>query len=258
MNTSSDFIGKMEKGKLCLGTGITFSDPTVTEALSSQLDFVWIDAEHAPFSLETIQGHIMATQGTDAMPLVRVPWNDPVLIKPILDMGAAGVIVPWIRTVEDARRAIAACRYPPEGVRGYGPRRPSRYGTFGGPDFCREQNESVLAILQIEHIEAVRSITEILALPGLRAVVLGLNDLAGSMGLTGQPRHPSVLEAAETVVKEARKAGVFPGISIGDHAEQLIEWARKGVQWLCIGVDYMLLIHGLEKVTTRIREHFEA
>jgi 2-dehydro-3-deoxyglucarate aldolase/4-hydroxy-2-oxoheptanedioate aldolase len=258
MDHSSGFIEKMEKGKVCLGTGITFADPTITEAVSSQLDFVWIDAEHAPFSLETIQGHVMATKGSDTTPLVRVPWNDPVLIKPILDLGAAGVIVPWIRTVEDGRRALAACKYPPEGVRGYGPRRPSRYGAVGGPKFCREQNDSILTILQIEHIEAVRSIREILALPGLKAIVLGLNDLAGSMGLTGQPRHPSVLEAAETVIREARQAGIFPGISIADHAEQLIEWAQKGVQWLCIGVDYMLLVHGLEKVTTQIRQHFGA
>jgi 2-dehydro-3-deoxyglucarate aldolase/4-hydroxy-2-oxoheptanedioate aldolase len=222
------------------------------------VDYIWIDAEHNPLSLESIQGHVMATKGTSTIPLVRVPWNDPVLIKPVLDMGAAGVVVPMVRTVEEARRAVAACKYPPEGDRGYGPRRPSHYGAIRGPKFCKELNDSIIVIPQIEHIDAVQNIKEILAVPGVKAIVLGLNDLAGSMGLAGEARHPSVLEAAETVIKEARKAGVFPGVAIPDNVEQLIEWADKGAQWLSIGIDYMLLIHGLEMVTSRLRKHFES
>ena len=258
MNTSSEFLGKMRNGKVCLGTNISFTDPTVTEALCNLVDFIWIDAEHNPFSLETIQGHVMATKGTDNTPLVRVPWNDPVLIKPILDLGAAGVIVPMIRTVEDARLAFAACKYPPEGVRGYGPRPPSHYGAIGGPKFCREANDSILTILQIEHIDAVNNFKGILAIPGLKAIVLGLNDLANSMGFTGDPRNPKVIEAADLVIAESRKAGVFAGVSIGDNVPQLNEWADKGAQWLSIGVDYILLIHGLELATHQIRKHLEA
>jgi 2-keto-3-deoxy-L-rhamnonate aldolase RhmA len=255
--TSCNFIDKMRNGGICLGTGISFADPTVTEALCSLLDFVWIDAEHNPLSLEAIQGHVMATKGTNTTPLVRVPWNDPVLIKPVLDMGAAGVIVPLIRTAEEARLAVAACKYPPEGVRGYGPRRPSQYGEFGGPQFCQEANDSIITIVQIEHIDAVKNIKEILAVRGLTAMALGLNDLAGSMGLTGTPRHPRVLEAAGMVIDEARKAGVFAGISIGDNVEQLIEWADKGAQWLAIGVDFLHLRYGVEMVTNPLRKHFE-
>ena len=93
------------KGQLCLGTVITFTDPTVTEALSQLLDFVWIDMEHNALSLESVQAHIMATTGAETVPLVRVPWNDPVLIKPVLRHRRAGVIVPLIRTAEEARRA---------------------------------------------------------------------------------------------------------------------------------------------------------
>src|SRR5262245_58303569 len=104
---------KLRQGTLCLGTCITFTDPTVTEALCNVLDFVWIDREHNPHSLETVQGHLLATRAGDAVGLVRVAWNDPVLIKPVLDIGAAGVIVPFVRTAEEAHRAVAACRYPP-------------------------------------------------------------------------------------------------------------------------------------------------
>jgi len=255
MSTSFDFIDRMRNGKVCLGTNISFTDPTVTEALCDLVDFIWVDAEHNPLSLEAIQGHVMATKGTTTTTLVRVPWNDPVLIKPILYLGAAGVIVPMIRTVEDARLAIAACKYPPEGVRGYGPRRPSRYGRMGGPKFCQEVNDSVLTILQIEHIDAVRNIKEILKVPGLKAIAMGMNDLAGSMGHIGEPRLPEVLEAAETVISEARKAGIFPGVSMGDNVDQLIEWADKGAQWLSVGADFLHLTHGVEMVTNQIRKH---
>jgi 2-keto-3-deoxy-L-rhamnonate aldolase RhmA len=115
------FREKLRRGQVCLGTVISFTDPTVTEALCPLLDFVWIDMEHNALSLETVQAHVMATKGSETTPLVRVPWNDPVLVKPVLDIGAAGVIVPMVRTPDDVRRAVAACLYPPEGSRGFGP-----------------------------------------------------------------------------------------------------------------------------------------
>src|SRR5207244_391059 len=136
-------------------------------------------------------------------PLVRVAWNDPVLIKPVLDIGAAGVIVPLVRTAEDVHRAVAACRYPPEGIRGFGPRRPSQYGQLGGPEFCQAANASVITIVQIEHHEAVANLGEILAVPGLTGIVVGPNDLAGSLGHMGDTRHPDVLRTIETVLTQA-------------------------------------------------------
>src|SRR5215510_13467148 len=128
-----NFVEKMREGKICIGTAVSLSDATVSEALSTVFDFVWIDMEHNPLSLSDVQAHIMATKGSECTPIVRVPWNDPVLMKPVLDIGAAGIVVPFIRTVEDAKLAVAACRYPPEGIRGFGPRRPSNYGRLGGP-----------------------------------------------------------------------------------------------------------------------------
>ena len=134
------FREKLRRGKVCLGTVISLTDPTVTEALCPLFDFLWIDMEHSVLSLEAVQAHVMAARGSGAATLVRVPWNDPVLVKPVLDLGASGVIVPMVRTADDVRRAVAACLYPPEGVRGFGPRRPSQYGRLGGPEFCREAN----------------------------------------------------------------------------------------------------------------------
>ncbi len=253
MDNANRFREKIRGGQTCLGTGVSFADATISEALSQVLDFLWIDTEHGAMSLETVQSHVIATRAGGATALVRVPWNDPVLIKPVLDLGADGVIVPLIRSAEDVRLAVSACRYPPEGIRGYGPRRPSRYGELGGADFCRQANETVITIVQIEHEDAVRKLDEILAVPGLTGVVVGCNDLAGSMGVTGQPRHPKVLSAIETVIEKSRRAGVFAGIAIGTDVKHLREWMDKGMQWLAMGTDFMLMLQSAKALCGQLR-----
>ena len=254
MQNSSEFLAKLRKGQVCLGTGVSFTDPTVTEALCSVLDYVWIDMEHTALTIETVQAHVMATLGSATVPLVRVAWNDPVLIKPVLDVGAAGIIVPLVRTADDARRAVAACRYPPEGIRGYGPRRPSNYGRAGGPSFCQTANENVLVIVQIEHIEAVENLDAILSVPGLTSVVVGAMDLSGSMGRMGQPRHPEVLQTIDTIIAKARRAGVFVGLATGDDPDLAVEWIHKGMQWISLGTDTTLLLRAADLVCGRIRD----
>lgn len=255
MTNAHAFKAKLRQGQLCLGTCITFSDPTVTEALCGLLDFVWIDMEHNALTLESVQAHVMATRGSDTAPLVRVPWNDPVLIKPVLDIGAAGVIVPLIRTAEDTRRAVAACLYPPAGMRGFGPRRPSNYGRLSGAEFCRAANENMIVIVQIEHVDAVTNIDEILAVPGLTAIVVGPNDLAGSLGHMGEPHQPRVREAIELVVARGRRAGVPVGLATGEPPPALAEWVKKGVQWLAMANDVALLLRAATQAAEQVRSH---
>jgi 2-keto-3-deoxy-L-rhamnonate aldolase RhmA len=252
MENGTKFRSKIRGGQVCFGAGITFTDPTVTEALSSALDFVWIDMEHTALSLESVQGHIMATKASDAAPLVRVRWNDPVLIKPVLDMGAAGIIAPMVRNAEEARRAVAACLYPPDGSRGFGPRRPSNYGRDFGPEFCKAANQSIIIIAQIEHIDAVRNIDEILAVPGLTGIVFGPYDLSGSMGHMAEPGHPEVVQAMQSVVAKARKTDLLIGTGAGD-PKAAKEWIDRGVNWLILGVDYALLVKTCTEITTQIR-----
>jgi 2-dehydro-3-deoxyglucarate aldolase/4-hydroxy-2-oxoheptanedioate aldolase len=253
METCAGFRARLQAGQVCLGTCITFADPTVTEALCDLLDFVWIDTEHNPLTLQTVQGHVMATKGTATTPLVRVPWNDPVLIKPVLDLGAAGVIVPLVRTAEDVRRAVAACKYPPEGVRGFGPRRPSKYGRAGGPDFIRSANESVIVIVQIEHVDAVNNLDDILAVPGLTSVVVGPNDLSGSLGHMGEPHHPEVVRAIELVIAKANRVQVPVGLATGGEPDVLAGWLEKGVRWLSVGADFYLLLRAATQYTEALR-----
>jgi 2-keto-3-deoxy-L-rhamnonate aldolase RhmA len=235
------FREKMLRGEVCFGTTITFTDPTITELLAGELDCVWIDAEHNALSLESIQLHLMAVKGTAAFPLVRVAWNDPVLIKPVLDIGAPGLIVPLIRTADDAARAVAACRYPPKGIRGFGPRRANRYGRDSGPEYCAQADASIMVNVQIEHAEAVKNLDAILATDGLAGIVIGPNDLAGSMGHSGRPDHPDVQKSIDTVIARARAANKFVGIGASAEPEALADWTRRGVQWLSVGADFVLL-----------------
>ena len=215
-----------------LGTCVTFVDPTVTESLTRVLDFVWIDTEHNPLSLEHVQGHLMATKGTETTPLVRVPANDPVLIKPVLDIGrgrrdrAAG---------QNGRRRAAGRGRLPLSARGHSrlwSAAAVEYGARAARSICQDGQPPIITIVQIEQREALENLDAILAVPGLTSIVVGPNDLAASLGYTGQPRHPEVIAAIDTVIAKARAARIPMGIAVGDDPEVLVEWIeRESTGW---------------------------
>lgn len=258
MENAIKFREKLKRGKICVGCAVTFSDPTVSEALSAVLDFVWIEAEHSPLTIEAIQGHIMATKGSDAAPIVRVPWNDPVLIKPVLDAGAAGIVAPMVCNAAEARRLVAACLYPPEGIRGFGPRRPSNYGQSLNPEFCQAANAAIIPIAQIEHISAVNNIEEILDVPGIAEILMGPFDLAGSMGHSGDPGHPEVQQAIDTVVAAACRKKIYVGMGVTDDPKSCEPLIKKGVSWICIPPDYMLMLRSAKQFVAAIQDYVGA
>ena len=249
------FREKITDGSVALGTCVTIADPVVTEALARVLDFVWIDMEHNPLTLDRVLGHLMATKGSRTTPLVRVAANDPVLVKPVLDIGAAGVIIPLVRTADDVRAAVAACRYPPQGVRGFGPRRPSNYGGIGSLEFCQRANQEIITIVQIEQRQALDNLDEILTVEGLTSIVVGPNDLAASLGHTGQPWHEENIAAIETIIKKARAAGVPMGLATADDPKLLDRWVDQGVSWLAIAADYGLMLRAARESVDHVRQH---
>ena len=257
MKNARKFTDKLRQGKICLGTAVSLVDPTVCEALCADLDFFWIDMEHSSLSLEQLKCHLMAMKGNDAAALVRVPWNDQVLVKPVLDLGADGVIVPMVRNAADVAKAVAACKYPPEGVRGFGPLRPLDYGRGNPQQFCDESNDNIVTIVQIEQIDAVENIDEILKVPGLTSIAFGPQDLASSMGLRTQPRHPSVIEAMETVIAKSQQAKIPVGVSVGDDPQWLCELVDMGIQWLSMGADITLMLRATNEVAGKMREYVE-
>jgi 2-keto-3-deoxy-L-rhamnonate aldolase RhmA len=178
-----DLKAKWQRGEVTSGLWMHSTDPTTAEIIGLlQPDWIMIDAEHGALDLETIQTHLMVLEQSPSVPLIRVPSSDHVYIKRILDLGAAGVLIPQIQSVDEARRAVAACKYPPEGMRGAGPRRPSRYG-MQEASYLHDANARTIVLLMIEHSNAVRDIDAILAIPGLDGLVFGPLDLSASMGL---------------------------------------------------------------------------
>jgi 2-keto-3-deoxy-L-rhamnonate aldolase RhmA len=247
------FRQKLDAGRFCLGAGVSLTDPAVSEALADSVDFLWIDLEHSPIGVESLQAHLIAAKAGGVAALVRVPSSDVGWIKRVLDIGAPGIIIPQVRSTEEVRAVVAACRYPTVGQRGYGPRRPSNYGRDGGIEYQKRANEQLFVCVQIETAEALRDIDAIATLPGLDSVVIGPNDLSGALGLPGQVHDARVTEAIRGVVSKARKAGKYVGMGMGPHEDFALQAAQLGVQWLQCGGDFSYMLNCVDQLFARIR-----
>ncbi len=254
MNHIDSFRERLDSGRLCLGPAITLSDPAVTEALAPSVDFVWIDLEHNPTSLESLAAHLIAARAGGAPALVRVPSSDVAWIKRVLDTGAEAVIVPQIHSADEVRQVVSACRYPPQGTRGFGPRRAADYGRRNAAEYVAEANARVFVAVQIETAEAFRDLDAILAVPGFDSIVIGPYDLSGSMGMLGQVHHPTVVGAVGTIATKARAAGRYVGIGMAPDEEHALQAARQGVQWVQCGCDFGYMIQFADGLYGRIRE----
>jgi 2-dehydro-3-deoxyglucarate aldolase/4-hydroxy-2-oxoheptanedioate aldolase len=247
------FRHKLKSGQRCLGPGISFSDPAVTEALGETADFVWIDLEHCPIGRESLQAHLIAARATGTAALVRVAGSDEARIKPVLDIGADGVIVPQVRSAAEVRGVVAACRYPPLGQRGFGPRRAANYGRDSVEQFIRAANEDVFVAVQVENVEALGQLDAIVAIPGLDSIVVGPADLSGSMGKLGQLRDLEVEGAVRRIVTTARAAGLSVGIGMGPD-EEYARWVLEiGVQWVQCGGDFSYMVSYADRLYERLR-----
>ncbi len=247
------FRAKLDAGQLCLGVGIGLTDPAVTEALGDSVDFFWIDLEHSPLSVEALVGHLISARATGTPALVRVPSGEIGTIKRVLDNGAQGIILPQAHSADDVRQFVSACRYPPLGTRGYGPRRPSNYGRDGGVEYLARANRQLFVAAQIETVGAYQALDEILAIPTLDSLIVGPNDLSGSMGFPGQPRHPDVVKAIRTIAEKSRKAGKYVGIGMGADVDHALEAASLGVQWVQCGSDFGYMTAFADRLYADIR-----
>jgi len=244
---------KLKAGELVLGAGITLTDLTVTEALAPFVDFFWIDLEHNATTTESMMGHLIAARAGGAPSIVRIPSNDVGWIKRVLDSGAEGIILPRAYSAKEVADFVSACRYPPLGTRGFGPRRPMHYGQLEQQAYLKQANRDVFVCAQVETIELLNELDEVLQLEGLDSLVLGPQDLSGSMGRLGETTHPDVIAAMKLVASKAKAAGKFIGTGLGanpDFAGILIDC---GVQWLQAGNDFEYMINGCRKTFGEIR-----
>jgi len=241
------FRAKLDAGIPCIGPGITFTDPLVTDALASSVDFFWIDLEHSGMSTETLGRHLLATRARGVPALVRVPGSAVALIKPVLDIGADGIIVPQVRSADEVRAIVDACRYPPSGHRGWGPRVPTNYGRDPQPEYLERASRLFVAV-QIETLEAMAELEAIAAIPGLDSLALGPWDLSGAHGHLGDVEHPVVVAAIERTIAAARAAGKYIGTGMGPDPAYAATMARRGCQWLQVGDDCGYLIQAADRL----------
>lgn len=222
---------KMRSGELALGAHVFFQDPAITETFGYMgMDYVWIDGEHCAFDQSTILNHVVGAFAGNTASIVRVAWNDPVLLKPVLEMGVDGVILPMVCTKEETEAAMQACLYPPKGVRGFGPRRANQYGALSNEVYLENVEKSFLRLVQIEHKTAIENLEEIISVPELDAIIIGPNDLSASYGYLGQVTHPFMEEIYDKAAEICKSAGKPFGVSVGPSDKDFIaRFIARGV-----------------------------
>jgi 2-keto-3-deoxy-L-rhamnonate aldolase RhmA len=227
-----------------LGLWNSIGHPFPAEVLGqSGIDAVLIDGEHGAFTIDSLVPNLIAVRATPAAALVRVPSDDPAMIKRVLDIGAEGILVPGIDTVEQARAAIAACRYPPTGTRGsaLGITRAGGYGA--AIDAYLEPDCQPMIMLQSESAKAVENVAAIAALDGLEMLFIGPQDLSGSMGRPRAYDDAAVRDAILGVERSVKDKGVWLG-SILSLARSMPEMLAAGVDFLCADADLGLIRKG--------------
>ena len=261
MNTQthlSRVAGKIDRGDLVLGTVVHLGDPAVSEILATcGYDFLWIDMEHTALGRPEVNRHILAARSQGVAPFVRIPWNDPVMVKPILEMGPAAIVFPFVNTAEAAARAVSACRYPPAGVRGFGPQRANMYGSIDLDEYLKIAEAEPWVVVQIEHVDAVRNLPEICAVPGIGSLLVGPFDLSASVGKPGKTADPEVLGLMDEIASVAREHQMtFGAFGLSSDEASVGRWIDRGASWLALDTDTMLLARaGAAAIATVARLH---
>ena len=242
-------------GKIAVGTHCRVSDADFYEQCGMLgYDFIWVEGEHTDMTGPMKVNAVIAGQARGAAVFVRIPAVDLNLAKPVLDLGVDGVIFPNISSVEQAAEAIAACRFPPKGRRGFGGGRGMDYGEMPLGEYLERVEREQWRILQIEHVNAVRDLDEILALDGLSAIICGPMDLSASVGKLGRFNDPEVFEMMETVAEKCRAAGIPFGVSSAVDNAMVQQWKDWGAQLLSIGDHMSYFAKESKTVLTKYKE----
>jgi len=235
-----------------IGTWIMSASPIVAEAVGhAGFDWGLIDMEHTTLDMMDVLHVLQALSATKMVPVVRVPWNDTVTVKRVLDAGATTVMFPFVQNAEEARRAVAATRYPPAGVRGMAAMsRASKFGTQS--NYLKTANDGMGVIVQLETTAALGALESIAAVEGVDALFLGPADLSASMGYAGQQTHPDVMDLMSTAVQRCKAIGKPVG-TIGGAPEQVAQYRATGFDYVALGSDLGLLMRGAQVALGALR-----
>jgi 2-dehydro-3-deoxyglucarate aldolase len=253
---ASAIKAKLAAGIPTIGSWMSMAHPSIAEILATAgYDWVVIETEHTAIDVSEVLRLIIAIEGKDCVPLVRLAWNDPIQAKAVMDSGAAGVLVPMVNCRADAELAVKAVKYPPLGFRGVGLARAQGYGRKFA-EYVAQANAESLLMVQIEHIDAVNAIDEIVCVDGIDGTFIGPYDLSMSMGLPGQLAHPAVTAARRRVLEATLRKGLAPGIHLV-HPEtagaQAIECIQEGYRFIALGTDILFLGDSCRRLSHQVR-----
>ncbi len=230
-----------------VGLWCSLASPIAAEILAGAgFDWILIDGEHAPNDISTLLPQLQAMRGGTAEPVFRVPWNEPVIIKRALDVGARSLLIPFVQNVEEARKAVAATRYPPLGIRGVAVTlRATDYGRIQG--YHRNAHLDTCVLVQLETKAALKEIEAVAAVEGVDGIFIGPSDLAAAFGHLGNPKHPDVQAAIKDAGARIRAAGKSAGIPAAnaDDAEALFD---LGFNFTAVGSNVGILARGAENL----------
>jgi 4-hydroxy-2-oxoheptanedioate aldolase len=236
-----------------VGLWCSMASPVAAEILAGAgFDWIVIDGEHAPNDITTLLPQLQAMRGGTAEPVFRVPWNEPVIIKRALDVGARSLLIPFVQNADEARKAVAATRYPPLGIRGVAVApRANDYGRIQG--YHRNAHLDTCVLLQLETKIALKEIEAVAAVEGVDGIFIGPSDLAAAFGHLGNPKHPDVQAAIADAASRIRAKGKSAGFLTGnpDDAEALFE---AGYNFVAVGSDVGVLARNAEALAARFRK----
>jgi 4-hydroxy-2-oxoheptanedioate aldolase len=244
-------------GKQTIGAWLSVANPQTAELMANAgFDWLCIDLQHGLVDYGDLRSMLPAISTTDTVPFVRVSWNDPAQIMKVLDAGAMGVIVPLVNNRQEAEQAVACCRYPPDGMRSFGP---ARAAVYGGSGYVTGANSEIACIVMVETREGIDKIEEIVATPGLNGVYVGPSDLAYALGLppVGDTDNALHMETVAHILKTCKDAGVPAGC----HTSSL-PWAQKrlqmGFNFVTLGSDAGFMMRAANSELRAARETITA
>jgi 4-hydroxy-2-oxoheptanedioate aldolase len=247
------FKQALARGERQVGLWCSLASPVATEvAAGAGFDWIVIDGEHGPNDITTLLPQLQAMSRGTAEPVFRVPWNDFVIIKRALDVGARSLLIPFVQNAEEARRAVAATRYPPLGIRGVA--RAIRANDYGRiQDYHRNAHLDTCVIVQLETGAALNEIEAVAAVEGVDGIFIGPSDVAASLGHLGDPKDPAVQAAIKDAATRIRAAGKAAGFLTGnaDEAEAMFE---LGFNFTAVGNDVSILAGNLQNLAARFRK----
>jgi 2-keto-3-deoxy-L-rhamnonate aldolase RhmA len=235
-----------------VGSFVMSASPLVAEAMGcAGFDWAVIDMEHTPLDLADLAHMLQAVAGTPMLPVTRVPWNDTVMVKRVLDAGAQTLLFPFVQNADEARKAVAACKYPPMGVRGMAAMsRGSRFGTV--KDYFKVANASVSVIVQIETPQAMDQLEAIGQVEGVDSLFIGPGDLSGAMGYVGDLLNPAVVEVMARSVQRCHALGKPIG-TVGGTPEAVAIYRKAGFDYIGVASDLGLMMRTCAATLSAIR-----